>query len=593
MAAARVLIWPDQQLYTRAKIFRTVLSTEHPIADAVEEAASEQLGIERWDRPAIFRDSAGAATDGDLPYWTVLVLSGAIATLGLAINSSAVVIGAMLIAPLLSPVVGLALALAVGDGRLAVQAGVMVLVSTIAVVLTGALLTVALPFHTITAEISARTRPTTLDLVIAVLSGLAGVVVTVARGHRLSAAIPGVAISVALIPPLAVAGFGVGIGWNGELIKGSLLLYGANLAGIVLSGMAVFLLIGMHRENVLATATEWHSHEGPTGMVRWVDQIEWVRSLGILRNPATRIALVLAFVIATAVPLSETLNQIARERRVRGAIESAAEQFRIPGRSSILSEQVVLADGRTQVYLRVATAKWFGDTARAEFERRASGAAGEPVRLALEQLPASRGDIAELAQLLPSDNPRPAMPAPPPAPPRLPELVASVRTQLRQSMAALPLPTNVAVVGTQFSVSGEGRPLLQVGYAAPTPLPPEAEQILARQLSSVLQAENLQVRFDHISTSRRVLGDTVVSPQVVRDLAALLQQNEGLQLQLTFGRGAGPEVSDALVQVIRSLGVEPGRVVAQRDSAQGIRARLLPVETQAQPPVYTPTATQQ
>jgi hypothetical protein len=61
----------------------------------IEEAAGERLGVEQWDRPLIFRDAADAAVDNALPYWLVLALSGAIATLGLALDSSAVVIGAM------------------------------------------------------------------------------------------------------------------------------------------------------------------------------------------------------------------------------------------------------------------------------------------------------------------------------------------------------------------------------------------------------------------------------------------------------------------------------------------------------------------
>ena len=73
------------------------------------------------DRADVFTEAAGAATDAGIAYWVVLLLAGAIAALGLALNSSAVVIGAMLIAPLLSPVVGLGLSLAIGDGRLAVE----------------------------------------------------------------------------------------------------------------------------------------------------------------------------------------------------------------------------------------------------------------------------------------------------------------------------------------------------------------------------------------------------------------------------------------------------------------------------------------
>ena len=216
----------------------------------VQTATAEALSVESWDRPGAAREAAASATDTDLPYWMILMISGAIASFGVAIDSAAVVIGAMLIAPLLAPVVGLALALATGDGRLMVQTAAVVLASMVVVVATGVIVAWTLPFQTLTAEITSRTSPTAIDLRIAIFSGLAGALVTVARRKRLSAAIPGVAISVALIPPLAVTGFGIGMG-NADVVRGSLLLYEANLAGIVLSGMALFLLVGMHRTSVL------------------------------------------------------------------------------------------------------------------------------------------------------------------------------------------------------------------------------------------------------------------------------------------------------------------------------------------------------
>jgi uncharacterized hydrophobic protein (TIGR00271 family) len=171
-------------------------STDAPAAPTVPEGHRKRASyldswLGQWDRPAIFDDVASAATETGWPYWVILVLSAAIATLGLAQDSAAVVIGAMLIAPLLAPIAGLGLALAVGDGRLAVQTALVVALSTAAVVATGALLTVLLPFQTVTAEISARTRPTTLDLAVAVFSGLAGATVSICRGKRLSAAVPG------------------------------------------------------------------------------------------------------------------------------------------------------------------------------------------------------------------------------------------------------------------------------------------------------------------------------------------------------------------------------------------------------------------
>ena len=90
--------------------------------------------LDGGDREKIFNDSASAATEAGVPYWLLLLLAGAIAALGLALNSAAVVIGAMLIAPLLSPVIGLALSLAMGDGRLAVETLIIVLTSTLAVI---------------------------------------------------------------------------------------------------------------------------------------------------------------------------------------------------------------------------------------------------------------------------------------------------------------------------------------------------------------------------------------------------------------------------------------------------------------------------
>jgi uncharacterized hydrophobic protein (TIGR00271 family) len=469
------------------------LAETNGVAEAVEEAAAAKLGVEEWDRPAIVRDAVRAATENGLPYWAVLSLSGAIATLGLAIDSSAVVIGAMLVAPLLAPVLGLALSLAIGDGRLAAQTAVIVLASTLAVILVGAALTVLLPFHTITLEISARARPTTLDLAIAVFSGLVGAVVTVGRRSRLSAAIPGVAIAVALIPPLGVAGFGIGTG-NGELIRGSLLLYGANLAGIVLSGMGVFMLVGMHRAEVIRTARKWHEEAAPHGLAALVDRVHWIRSLGAFRSPWARIGLVFAFVVALGLPLSETLAQITRETRVERAVSAAEREiFQNPGRASVLGKQVEIGADRTHVYLRVATTEWFGEEERQAFERQASTRAGEPVLLSLEQLPARGADEDRLADLLPGRPPRQAAPAQPAAT-EFPDLLAATGIRLGRLVESLALPAGVDIAGSELTVNHAGAAVLDLVYTAAAPLPPQAEEMLQAQVRRALSLPGLVVR---------------------------------------------------------------------------------------------------
>ena len=431
---------------------------------AIEEAARARFGLQRWDRPALYRETAAAATDADLPFWMVLLLSGAIASLGLALNDAAVVIGAMLIAPLLGPLLGLALALAVGDGRLAIQTFVIITIGTAGVIAVGAALTLVLPFQTVTEEILARTRPTTLNLAIAVASGLAGAVVTLSREKRLSASIPGVAIAVALIPPLGVAGFGIGTGqW--ELVKGSMLLFGANLGGIVLSGMLAFLLIGMHRTDVVEAARRWH-REGKRGWL--ADQIEHssgLRRVRVFQTAWARVGLVFAFCVAVGVPLSTSLQVIVREARVEGAVAEAAAAFEQPGRLFVLGREVRIGEKATAVRLRVATAEWVGADRRAAFEREATAAAGEVVRLELEQVPVETDQLRSIAA-----NPDTPL-APSSTTPKTPtSLLSDLDAALADAFAALALPDDVVLLAPDVHF-GTTPPGLDVRYAAAAPLP--------------------------------------------------------------------------------------------------------------------------
>lgn len=542
-----------------------------PIGESVEEAASGKLGVEQWDRPGIFRETATAATDVDLPYWLALILSGAIATLGLAIDSSAVVIGAMLVAPLLAPVLGLAMALAVGDGRLAVQSGAVVVASTFAVLATAAVLTLALPFQSITLEISQRTSPTTLDLAIAVFSGLVGAVVVVSRGKQLSAVIPGVAIAVALIPPLGVAGFGMGADWNARLIHGALLLYGANLGGIVLSGMLVFLLVGMHRPNVLEEARRWHAEGESTGLAEWVTRNRWVRSLGTMESPWKRISLVLAFVVAVAVPLSETMGQLARERRVRDAVEAAADMFNVPGQSSIVSRHVVLGDGRAQIYLRVATAEWFQPDSEDEFERRASASAREPVTVVLEQLLTARGELDQAGDRLNIAREEIGAQARPPSPE---ESLRALRASARTAAQSLPFPPGTAPAGVDLSVNERGASA-RLGYLADTPLPGEALSMLEALLQRALALGPIPVRAEHVPSAAQPLDESEEAREAVGRAGDLLRRYPLLQAELLAGEAVADEPLEAIRARLADLAGDGTRIrIVPGQAEAGVHLRL-------------------
>jgi uncharacterized hydrophobic protein (TIGR00271 family) len=534
---------------------------ERPIATAVEEAASEKLGVRRYDCPLIYKEAAEAGTDSDLPYWLILGLSGAIATLGLAIDSAAVVIGAMLVAPLLAPVMGLAIALVVGDAKLALQTGAVIIASTLLVIAIAALFTVALPFHTITLEISARVRPTTLDLAIAVCSGLVGAVVTVARGHRLSAAIPGVVVAVALIPPLAVAGFGIGAGeWH--LIYGSMLLYGANLAGIVLSGMMVFMLIGMYRRDISGVAERWHTDRAATGLAAWVGRARWAPDPGGMGTPKIRAAMVVGFVLLMGVPLSETLSEIAREVRIAAAVDGAESRFDRPGESSILSREMDIGERTTTVYLRVAATDWIGDDLREDFEREASARAGEPVTLVLEQIALS----AEEASARPERV----------ADMEGPEMMASLQARLRQALGALPLPDDVRLVGGEAALGTAGAPRITVGYQARRPLPSEAEQILSRELARGLRVPRVEATFEHVPTRPLHEGAGAPDSAVAHGVADLLHRYPTLIVEIERGDDVSGALSDSARAALRDAGVERDRIREVSGAGSGIGLRLRP-----------------
>ena len=136
-----------------------------------------------------------------LSYWLEIFFSAGIATFGLVESSPAVIIGAMLISPLMGPIMATGLALAVADLYLGIKAIINLLASVTAAIAFSAFLVWLLPFHSATSEIIARTNPNLLDLGIALLSGLAGSVVVCRGGGNGVTALPGVAIAVALMPP--------------------------------------------------------------------------------------------------------------------------------------------------------------------------------------------------------------------------------------------------------------------------------------------------------------------------------------------------------------------------------------------------------
>ncbi|WP_291986468.1 TIGR00341 family protein [Candidatus Accumulibacter sp. ACC007] len=223
----------------------------------------------------------------------MIVVAGGIATIGLLLNSPAVIIGAMLISPLMGPIVGSGMAIATLDFELARKSLRTLALGTAAAVAFTSLIVLLSPVKELTPELLARTRPNLFDLVVAILSGAAGGYALI-RGR--GGAIVGVAIATALMPPLATIGYGL-VTERWPVARGALLLFFTNMAAISLS---------------VAAVAEWY------GFGRG----------GLRKRFARQAAISLLVLVPLGVPLFISLKAIAFESfaqiRIRNILEAGA-----------------------------------------------------------------------------------------------------------------------------------------------------------------------------------------------------------------------------------------------------------------------------
>jgi len=245
-------------------------------------------------------------------------LSATITALGLLLNSPAVIIGAMLVAPLMSAIVGMGLGVVQGDLRflrLAAGAALRGMVLAIAI---GTLMTIIVPNAAPNAEILGRTNPSLLDLGIALASGVAGAYALCRKD--VSASLPGVAIAAALVPPLAVTGIGIALG-EGRIAGGALLLFFTNLVAISAAGGLVFWVMGFRTE--LGVRSRARVFKGG------------VFSVGLL-------------FLAVTVPLGLlTANSLRRAEINRTVQEALAEELGVMDGVELVGWQITSDDGET------------------------------------------------------------------------------------------------------------------------------------------------------------------------------------------------------------------------------------------------------
>ena len=183
----------------------------------------------------------------------VLIFAIFIASIGLNVNSTAVIIGAMLISPLMGPIMGIGLGIGINDFDLIKKAYKNLAIATVIGVVTSAIYFLISPISDAQSELLARTTPTIWDVMIALFGGLAGIVATTRKS--ISNVIPGVAIATALMPPLCTAGFGLATG-NFSFFFGAFYLYFINSVFISLSSFIIVRFLKFQKKTLLDSSRE-------------------------------------------------------------------------------------------------------------------------------------------------------------------------------------------------------------------------------------------------------------------------------------------------------------------------------------------------
>jgi uncharacterized hydrophobic protein (TIGR00271 family) len=187
-------------------------------------------------------------------FFLMTVLAILMATLGLLVNSVAIIIGSMLIAPILSPILSISLGIVMADTKLILRSMLTLGKALLWAIAGSAIFTLLFASqagltHALNTEIISRTEPTVINIVIAVVAGLAASFALIKP--QLSETLPGVAISVALIPPLAVTGVGLArLEW--AVMTDSLILFLINVVAIIFASMTVFSLMNLYVKRPLA-----------------------------------------------------------------------------------------------------------------------------------------------------------------------------------------------------------------------------------------------------------------------------------------------------------------------------------------------------
>jgi uncharacterized hydrophobic protein (TIGR00271 family) len=474
------------------------------------------LRVPAQQRQSIY-DSIQSGSRGDLEYAALVALAALIALFGLLQNSAAVIIGAMLISPMMNPLLAGALALLLGDGQLGKRSAAVLGGSVGASILLTWFVAYLTPLNQATPEILARTTPNLLDLFIAVLSGLAGTLAL--RGGPSSLMIlPGVAIAVAVVPPLAVVGYGLSTRQLG-VAGGALLLFLTNLVAIVISAALVFRSMGFRPQRAAEAG-------------RWKLKYRMAISAGVL--------------LVLSIPLFLTLRRAVLQLRMRSEVSRQLDaEFKADG-ASVSEMSLSLAGPQMHIHATVRAAKYLDPPQIAAVEKSLQERFGSGAHLEVDQILMAVGGVRTQPPALTQNAVSGGVVRPVEEKPVFDfrssdaSLVEHVQDQLDQLLAGSPIQSTAP---PQVELSTGPGVVVSASLASPEPVASQTVALLASQLSSKLSVPvQLTGRFElngsayHLAFAAAATAGTLraADRRSLDQMAQAVRSTPALHLQVTY-----------------------------------------------------------
>jgi uncharacterized hydrophobic protein (TIGR00271 family) len=314
---------------------------------------------------AVIKDIA-QETDISVGYFLTLSAANLIALSGLITNSVPVIIGAMLISPLMGPILSFGFAFISGSRNIWKLSIKKIFVSVAVTLLVAAVASFLSPLKEITSEILIRTRPNLYDLIVAFIAGSAGAAALCTKRSYLTI-VPGVAIATAVIPPLSVAGFGIGT-WNYSLFFGGFFLFFTNFVAITIATSVIFYIYGFRPK-----------------MLTELDVTQLKKRMAYLGT--------VLFIIS--IPLIYTLHASITELRLRSEVSRLLKkQFNQEKRSHLTTfDYLKKSDDTIEINTVINTVDYLSEEKILKTEKYLSDSLGRRIALSVEQVRVQPGGL--------------------------------------------------------------------------------------------------------------------------------------------------------------------------------------------------------